>query len=225
MIRHKIRFRNREAPIVITESDLWMSQKSIADFFDTSVPNTNIHISNISEYLNISNCTKAISITQNEGAREITREIQHYNFEVIHAVGIISNRFDEINTLVDLAIHFNILKASYRIIPVKERDFWEILSSLLRDITKIIPQYKIMEYLIDFYIPEYDLAIEYDEKHHDKPPNVLKDAERQSKIENEMDIKFIRVPEGMELTGLNEVMKHIIGFNRHKKHEARRELR
>jgi len=209
MIRHEISFRNRKVSIVIAESDLWMSQKSIATYFDTTVANANIHISKIGEYLNISNCTKAISITQNEGGREITREIQHYNFEVIHAVGIRSSRFDEINMLVDQAIHFDILKPSYRIIPVKERDFWEILSSLLKGITKIIPQYKIMEYFIDFYIPEYDLAIEYDEKHHDNSSNVLKDAERQSKIENEMNIKFVRVHEGMELTGLNEVMKHI----------------
>lgn len=209
MIKHEIRFRNRKASIIITENDLWMSQKSIADFFDTTRQNINIHIANIGEYFNISNCTKAISTIQNEGARDVAREIQHYNFEVIHAVGIRSSRFDEINVLVDQAIHFDILKTSYRIVPVKERDFWEILSALLRGITKIIPQYKIMEYFIDFYIPEYDLAIEYDEKHHGIPSNVSKDAERQSKIEDKMNLKFIRVHEGMELSGLNEVMKHI----------------
>lgn len=225
MIRHEIKFGNRKASIVITESDLWMSQKSIADLFDTTRQNISLHIANIGEYFNISNCTKAISTIQNEGTRDVSREIQHYNFEVIHAVGIRSNRFDEINTLVDIASHSNILKASYRIIPVKERDFGELLSSILRGITRIIPQYKIMEYFVDFYIPEYDLAVEYDEKHHNKPSNVLNDAERQSKIENEMDIEFIRIHEGMELTGLNKVMKHIIGFNRHKKHKASRKIR
>src|SRR5690554_2726219 len=45
-------------------------------------------------------------------------------------------------------------------------------------------QYKVSQYLIDWYIPELNIAIEFDEKYHYK--NSIKDKERQNYIENKL---------------------------------------
>ncbi|HBI7133065.1 TPA: Rha family transcriptional regulator [Clostridium perfringens] len=47
------------------------------------------------------------------------------------------------------------------------------------------------KYRIDFYLPEYRLAIEYDEKEHKY--NVEEDLKRQIEIEKELNCKFIRL--------------------------------
>lgn len=51
-------------------------------------------------------------------------------------------------------------------------------------------QYKVSQYLIDWYIPELNIAIEFDEKYHYK--NSIKDKERQNYIENKLGCKFLR---------------------------------
>jgi hypothetical protein len=57
-------------------------------------------------------------------------------------------------------------------------------------------EYKIIGYSLDFYSPEYNLVIEWDEEAHYKN-NILreKDIIRQKKIENELRCKFIRIRE------------------------------
>ena len=54
-------------------------------------------------------------------------------------------------------------------------------------------QYYIKPYFIDLYIPEYKIAIEYDECQHKKPVNVLKDKERENYIKTKLGCKFIRL--------------------------------
>lgn len=60
---------------------------------------------------------------------------------------------------------------------------------------KIIPQYPVLDgkYRIDWYIPELDLAIEYDEEHHKF--NKEEDEARQKEIEKELGCKFLRYKE------------------------------
>ena len=48
----------------------------------------------------------------------------------------------------------------------KEYHFNEIIENLFNKY-KIIPQFQVMNYRIDWYIPELKLAIEYDEKYHE----------------------------------------------------------
>lgn len=60
---------------------------------------------------------------------------------------------------------------------------------------KIIRQFLICDYFVDGYIPELNLVIEIDEKHHfDIDGNrKLKDIQRQKDIEKELNCKFIRI--------------------------------
>ncbi len=55
---------------------------------------------------------------------------------------------------------------------------------------KILKQYRVNDYKIDWYIPELNLAIEFDEKHHKRQKK--EDIERQKYIEKKMGCKFLR---------------------------------
>lgn len=66
----------------------------------------------------------------------------------------------------------------------------QILDTFEKELNiKIIRQYKCEGYFIDGYIPEYNIAIEIDERPKDTP----KDIERQKIIEQKLNYKFMRV--------------------------------
>lgn len=73
-----------------------------------------------------------------------------------------------------------------------------MLKSILDGVVDIDTQFKVEEYIVDFYVSEVGLVFEYDEKHHKKQINA--DEERQKIIEEKLGIEFIRVNEGEELS-------------------------
>lgn len=91
-----------------------------------------------------------------------------------------------------------------------EMCFKDILLASIGWKTSIIPQYSMEvnnnKYRIDFYLPEYHLAIEYDEYKSHKN-NVEKDKLRQKMIEKYLGCSFIRVYEGLELKALEKISK------------------
>jgi hypothetical protein len=68
---------------------LWLSQALIASLFQISVPTVNGHLANIYESgeLDHEATIRKFRIVRQEGAREVAREIEHYNLDVILAVG------------------------------------------------------------------------------------------------------------------------------------------
>jgi len=77
----------------------------------------------------------------------------------------------------------------------------------LAGITKIIPQYSVLNYKVDFYLPELNIVIEYDEKNHIYYKN---DKKRQTDIENYLQCHILRIHEGFELVGLNKIYKIVL---------------
>ncbi|WP_256663980.1 virulence RhuM family protein [Methanospirillum purgamenti] len=75
--------------ILIEGETIWMTQTQIADLYQTSIPNINIHISNILKEgeLDLERTIKDYLIVQKEGNREISRKVAHYNLEMIIAIG------------------------------------------------------------------------------------------------------------------------------------------
>jgi hypothetical protein len=68
---------------------IWLSQVLMADLFQTTVPNINLHIKNIlSEGELAKEATiKDYLIVRPEGAREVRRPVKYYNLDMILAVG------------------------------------------------------------------------------------------------------------------------------------------
>jgi very-short-patch-repair endonuclease len=68
----------------------------------------------------------------------------------------------------------------------------QILDNLEHELgVKILRQYKIGGYFLDGYIPEMDLAIEVDEKHHQYQTE--KDKQREEFIKSELKCQFLRI--------------------------------
>jgi hypothetical protein len=68
---------------------IWLTQLEIAELFQTTKQNVNLHAKNIFEEgeLNPEATVKESLTVQTEGAREVTRAITYYNLELILAIG------------------------------------------------------------------------------------------------------------------------------------------
>ncbi len=68
---------------------IWLTQKQIAELFDKDVRTINDHIKKIykDEELNKNSTIRNFRIVQKEGNREVSRDVKHYNLDVIISVG------------------------------------------------------------------------------------------------------------------------------------------
>lgn len=196
--------------VIEAKGDLWFSQKTLAALFGVSKQNVQIHIRDLQE-AGQPTSGAAYAIDQAEGARTVKRLIRHYPFEVAHAIAVRSQRFDQLGWLLDLVKEREIAKSTYRIAPIKERAFGELLLGALDGIVTVLPQHHLPPHFIDFFIPEWRLAIEYDERHHGSARRLRADAERQAALERALGARFVRVSVGREIEALNAILRVGIG--------------
>lgn len=73
----------------LAEGTVWLSQAQMAELFQSSVANINIHLKDIyaEGELDPEGTIKPYLIVRQEGTRTVSRAIQHYNLEAILAVG------------------------------------------------------------------------------------------------------------------------------------------
>ena len=73
----------------VEDETVWLTQQQIAELFDTTKQNVNLHIQNIfneGELLPEATVKKSLTV-QKEGAREVRRQLTYYNLDVIISVG------------------------------------------------------------------------------------------------------------------------------------------
>jgi len=75
--------------IYFEEETFWLTQKKMVELFDVEVPTINYHFKEIfqSAELQPEGTIRKIRIVQQEGAREVSREVEHYNLDAIISVG------------------------------------------------------------------------------------------------------------------------------------------
>lgn len=78
-----------EINVILEEDTIWLSQKQIAELFETTVPNINMHMKSIfdDEELIQEATIKDFLIVQKEGLREVSRKQKLYNLDAIISVG------------------------------------------------------------------------------------------------------------------------------------------
>lgn len=70
------------------DGTVWLNQNEIAELFQTTKQNISKHIKSILEDGEVDNSTVNLKLTvQNEGGREVEREIAYYSLEMILAIG------------------------------------------------------------------------------------------------------------------------------------------
>ena len=68
---------------------VWLTQAQMAELFQTTVPNVSMHIRNLfaERELQASATIKNFLIVRQEGPRQVSRSVEHYNLDVIISVG------------------------------------------------------------------------------------------------------------------------------------------
>lgn len=71
------------------DEDIWLTQNQIAEIYQTTQQNISLHINNIykDKELNKASTNKEFLLVQNEGNRQVKRNIDHYNLDMIIALG------------------------------------------------------------------------------------------------------------------------------------------
>ena len=86
---YKTDHKNVSIDVLIGDSTIWATQKSMSELFGIGIPAINKHLKNIyeSEELNKSATISKMEIVQNEGTRSVSRETAFYNLDAIISVG------------------------------------------------------------------------------------------------------------------------------------------
>jgi hypothetical protein len=80
---------NIKIDVRLEDETVWLTQKLMAELFQTTIPNINMHLKSIYEEKELAEGTtiKDFLIVQKEGNREINRKQKFYNLDVIISVG------------------------------------------------------------------------------------------------------------------------------------------
>lgn len=72
-----------------TDEDVWLTQQQLAEIYDTTQENISMHISNIykDKELEENRTYKKFLLVRQEGQRQVKRNIDHYNLDMIIALG------------------------------------------------------------------------------------------------------------------------------------------
>ena len=71
------------------DENIWLTQKMMATLYDVGLPTINEHIKKIynDSELPEKSTIRKFRIVQTEGTRQVSREVAHYNLQMIIAVG------------------------------------------------------------------------------------------------------------------------------------------
>lgn len=78
-----------QVQVVVRDETIWMTQKAMATLFDVNVPAISKHLQNIYESGELSTeaTVSKMEIVQQEGIRDIKRNVDFYNLDAIISVG------------------------------------------------------------------------------------------------------------------------------------------
>ncbi len=79
--------------VAIKDDTIWVTQRGMAELFDCSADNISLHLKNIYQdgELQESATAENFSVVQNEGSRQVSRNLKFYNLDAIISVGYCVN--------------------------------------------------------------------------------------------------------------------------------------
>jgi hypothetical protein len=80
---------NTRLEVKLENNTVWLTQKQMAELFQTTIPNVNMHLRNVyaEGELQAEATLKEFLIVRPEGNRQVSRAVEHYNLDAIIAVG------------------------------------------------------------------------------------------------------------------------------------------
>ena len=162
---------------------VWLTQRQMADLFETSTDNISLHLTNIfsTQELEREATTEDSSVVRTEGSRQVRRTLTHYNLDAIISVGYRVNsrrgvRFRQwaTRTLRDHLVRgFTLNQQRLAERGLQEaRDTLDLLASTLRNQALVDTTGQEVLDLIAGYADTWRLLLEYDENQLTAPPGV-----------------------------------------------------
>lgn len=155
----------------LEDDTVWLTQRQMAELFDKSVKTVNEHISNVYAEAELAPAAtiRKSRIVQNEGGRQVSREIDLYNLEVIISVGyrVKSHRGTQFRVWATQRLREYLVKGfaldderlkEARTLP-GGRDYFDELLERIRDIRS--SERRFYQKVCDIYAT----AIDYDPSH------------------------------------------------------------
>ena len=89
IILYKTPNQDIRVEMLIENETIWLPQQRIAELFGTTKQNISLHVKNIFESgeLDENSTVKKILTVQQEGSREVKRNVEHYNLDAIISIG------------------------------------------------------------------------------------------------------------------------------------------
>ena len=186
------------------DGGIWFTQRTMSEILGIKSHTVNWHLKEI-EKIDNSFEIKEIKVIRKEGERIITRNLKHYSLESLFDISMRCNRLASFNNIMKEIEKNCEVNLDFKVRPIKERNFQGILKESLEGILDFECQYRVDNYSVDFYFPKLNLCVEYDETHH----KYTKDGDifRERHIIELIGCNFLRVNEGEELQGLNQILK------------------
>jgi very-short-patch-repair endonuclease len=182
----------------------WMTHKEIAELFGTTQQAVCLQAASLRSQVK-EPFEQIVERRQFEGTRLVTRRRKCIDIQIVHAMAINSRKF-QVAGLIRKWAEDNSIRLVALVVPRLETKFGHLLDCL-SGICTVVPQQIFGKYLVDFYIPQIGLAVEYDEKHHRKLSKL--DKLRQDEIMTNHHVEFLRVREGEELTALRTIIDRL----------------
>ncbi len=88
IILYQLEDTNVYVNVIFKEETFWMTQRAMAELFDCTADNISLHLKNIyKEELDVEATAEFYSVVQNEGGRNVSRNVKCFNLDAIIAVG------------------------------------------------------------------------------------------------------------------------------------------
>ena len=146
----------------LSEGSLWLNQMQMTELFQTTKQNISLHINNIfaeGEHDSMSTVKEYLTV-QNEGVRDVTRNVKYYSLDVIISVGyrVKSKRGTQFRQWATKVLH-EYLQKGFVLNDEKLKDFgggdyWYELLERIRDIRS--SEKAIYRQVLDLYATSID---------------------------------------------------------------------
>lgn len=175
---------NVTVDVRVKDETVWLTQKLMAIIFDKDSDTIGLHIKNIFNdgELDENSTTEDFSVVQNEGRRQVERQIIHYNLDVIISVGyrVKSKRGIEFRRWANSILKDYLLKGyavNQNIIDTTNKEYQNLITLLGKTLVNnqlIDNQGQNIIELINHYAITWSTLLHYDEDRLILPTNVHK---------------------------------------------------
>lgn len=194
--------------VKMQDETVWLTQETMAQLFDTTVPNINMHIKNIyeDEELDKNRTIKDFLTVRKEGKRSVSRKLTYYNLDMIIAVGyrvksktatqfrIWANKILKEYLIKGYSVNKQLLSSQQEKLKTLQNTI-SLLTRSLANQVETVEQAQSVAKILENFARGLNLLDDFDHKELDTKGNTTKEAVRISKDEflevvNEMKSDF-----------------------------------